>query len=705
MATSKKSVAKAAPKKAAKSVASSEEKTATKSVKSSLDGIPGITPKKRKALEEMGISTPMDLVQHLPRRYVDRTQVRQISAVHEGDDVLLDVKLGSVNLAYGKRDRLVVQARDATGSIELIWFGGARWIANRLQAGMRLLVFGNITRFRGLQMVHPEYEVLSDGDEAKGAIFPVYPLSQGLRDAKIDHRTLQQMALGAMAKLKVDEIIPDCLRGASATPRNERIIRIHKPESVAQSQAYLLHEQASLWFPTLARLRRRKRDLIGRGRQFPPSVKLRQAVEQALPFSLHESQAQAVDLLEQRFSTGNQTHVLLQGDVGSGKTLVCLLAACPVLEAGAQAAILAPTEVLARQHLETFRKWLAPHDIPVLYFAAGQSREERAQALNRLAHGRAAVAVGTHALFSDDVVFRDLAMVVFDEQHRFGVGQRQKLVAKGTYPHVVAASATPIPRSLLLGAHGDMEVTEVRGRPGNRKSVRSRVVAPAKVPDMLSWIKKELGEGQKLFWVVPRVDESEEGASIASAAERLQNLLGNQVVGVLHGRMDGSEQNEAIDGLRQGRIKALVCTTVVEVGVDVPDCDLMVIEHPEFFGLAQLHQLRGRVGRGGGQGWCFLVPGNEEKLERLQRFAQTEDGFEIAEIDMEERGAGDLEGSVQSGGALGRSGLLKEHLGLLEKWRDGIDKILTGELALSPAETQRLDDWYADDKLGEALTG
>ncbi len=664
-----------------------------------------MTPKRRKALEEFGIHTPLELVQHLPRRYVDRTQVKQIAAVQEGDDALLDVTLASVKLAHGNRDRLVVQARDATGNIELIWFGGARWIANRLQTGMRLLVFGNITRFRGLQMVHPEYEVLVEGEEAKGSIFPIYPLSQGLRDAKIDHRSLQQMILGALGTIKIDEILPDCLRGATTTPRPERLIRIHKADSIAQSQTYLLHEQALLWFPTLARLRRRKRDLIGRGRTFLQSTKLRPAIEQALPFTLHPSQAEAVNLLEGRFSTGDQTHILLQGDVGSGKTLVCLLAACPVLEAGAQAAVLAPTEVLARQHLETFRKWLTPHDIPVLYFAAGQTREERVRALDRLANGRAAVAVGTHALFSDDVLFRDLALVVFDEQHRFGVGQRQKLVAKGKFPHVIAASATPIPRSLLLGAHGDMDVTEVRGMPGNRKTVRSRVVPPAKVPEMLSWIRKGLGEGQKLFWVVPRVDESEEGASIISASERLQKLLGEDAVGVLHGRMDGPEQNEAIDGLRQGRIRALVCTTVVEVGVDIPDCDLMVIEHPEFFGLAQLHQLRGRVGRGGGQGWCFLIPGDEDKVERLQRFAQTEDGFEIAEIDLEERGAGDLEGSSQSGGALGRSGLLKEHLGLLERWRDGIDQILARELPLTPTESERLEMWFADDKLGEALTG
>jgi ATP-dependent DNA helicase RecG len=467
----------------------------------------------------------------------------------------------------------------------------------------------------------------------------------------------------------------------------------------------LLHEQAAQWFPVLVRLRKRRRDLSGRGRRFPSSTRLRPSVESELPFRLHKSQEAAVDFLEGRFSGGDQAHVLLQGDVGSGKTLVCLLAACPVLEGGAQVAVLAPTEVLARQHLSTFRKWLSPLDVPVLYFAAAQSREERIQALSRLAHGRAAVAVGTHALLSDEVVFRDLALVVFDEQHRFGVAQRQKLVSKGDFPHVVAASATPIPRTLLLGAHGDMEVLEVRGRPGDRLPVRCRVVSPEKHADMLSWIRGELSGGQKLFWVVPRVDESEEGASVAGAAERLRRYLGEEHVGILHGRMDGPEQVAAIDALRDGSIRALVCTTVVEVGVDIPDCDLMVIEHPEFFGLAQLHQLRGRVGRGGGQGWCFLLPADEEKVERLKRFAATEDGFEIADIDLEERGAGDLEGSVQSGGGLGRAGLLQEHIGLLERWRDGVDRILSGSLALDDAERKRMDAWLSDDKLGEALTG
>ena len=670
-----------------------------------LDAIAGMTPRRRKALVEAGLETPLALVEHLPRRYIDRTVVSRISEVRDGEEILLDVHLTSVRLLHGRRELLTATARDATGTIELLWFGGARWIAKRLEAGMRLLVSGTVTRFRTLQIVHPEFEVLAEGEEAKGSVIPVYRLTQALREARVDHRVVQQLALAALARVDVQEILPNCLRSEASLGRRERILRIHRPESIAQSQALLLHEQAAQWFPVLVRLRKRRRDLAGRGRRFPASTRLRAAVESELPFRLHESQAAAVDVLESRLSGGDQAHVLLQGDVGSGKTLVCLLAACPVLEGGAQVAVLAPTEVLARQHLSTFRRWLAPLDIPVLYFAAGQSREERVQALSRLAHGRAAVAVGTHALLSDEVVFRDLALVVFDEQHRFGVGQRQKLVGKGTFPHVVAASATPIPRTLLLGAHGDMEVLEVRGRPGNRLPVRCRVVSPDKHADMLSWIRGELEKGQKLFWVVPRVDESEEGASIASAAERLRNLLGEQHVGVLHGRMDGPEQAAAIDALRDGSIRALVCTTVVEVGVDIPDCDLMVIEHPEFFGLAQLHQLRGRVGRGGGQGWCFLLPADEEKVERLKKFAATEDGFEIAEIDMEERGAGDLEGSNQSGGGLGRAGLLQEHIGLLERWREGADRILSGDLPLDEAERTRLDGWLSDDKLGDALTG
>ena len=664
-----------------------------------------MTPRRRKALSESGLGTPLSLAEHLPRRYIDRTVVRSISEIQDGEEVLLEVRLVSVRLVHGRRERLTATARDATGGIELLWFGGARWIAKRLESGMRILVSGTVTRFRNLQIVHPEFELLAEGEEAKGSVIPVYRLTQALREARIDHRAMQQMALASLAGADIDEILPACLRSGTSLPRRERILRIHRPENLAQSQALLLHEQAAQWFPVLVRLRKRRRDLSGRGRRFPSSARLRPSVESELPFRLHASQAAAVDVLEDRISGGDQAHVLLQGDVGSGKTLVCLLAACPVLEGGAQVAVLAPTEVLARQHLSTFRRWLSPLDVPVLYFAAAQSREERVQALSRLAHGRAAVAIGTHALLSDEVVFRDLALVVFDEQHRFGVSQRQKLVSKGAFPHVVAASATPIPRTLLLGAHGDMEVLEVRGRPGDRLPVRCRVVSPERQADMLSWIRGELSGGQKLFWVVPRVDESEEGASVAGAAERLRLFLGEENVGVLHGRMDGPEQVAAIDALRGGSIRALVCTTVVEVGVDIPDCDLMVIEHPEFFGLAQLHQLRGRVGRGGGQGWCFLLPADEEKVDRLKRFAATEDGFEIADIDLEERGAGDLEGSVQSGGGLGRAGLLQEHIGLLERWRDGVDRILSGSLPLDEAERKRLDAWLSDDRLGDALTG
>lgn len=651
------------------------------------------------------MDTPRAILEHLPRRYLDRTTIGKAALVQDGDEAVLDVRLTSVRLSHGRRDRLVATARDQTGAIELLWFGGARWLAKRLEAGMRLLVSGTVSRFRGFQIVHPEFEILQDGEEAKGSVIPVYRLSQALREAKIDHRAIQQLALASLARCPQEEILPACLRSGNAMARAERLLRIHRPESLAQSQALLLHEQAAQWFPTLARLRRRKRDLVGRGRQFPASISLRPAVEKALPFSLHPSQREAVDLLERRIASGDQAHMLLQGDVGSGKTLVCLLGACAALEAGAQVAVLAPTEVLARQHLSTFRRLLSPLDVPVLYFASGVGREERASALSRLAHGRAAVAVGTHALLTEDVVFRDLAMVIFDEQHRFGVGQRQKLAAKGAHPHVVAASATPIPRSLLLGAHGDMEVLEVRGKPGNRLPIRTRVVVPDKLQDMLSWLKQELSNGAKLFWVVPRVDESEEAASVEGSAERLRKVLGAEKVGILHGRMDGPEQNAAIDALRDGSIRALVSTTVVEVGVDVPDADLMVVEHPEYFGLAQLHQLRGRVGRGGGQGWCFLLPADEDKLERLRRFAATEDGFEIAEIDMEERGAGDLEGAVQSGGSLGRAGLLKEHIGLLDRWRDGMDQILSGELELSVAERERIEVWFADARMGEALTG
>lgn len=680
--------------------------TAKAKTKSPLEEL-GLSPTRRKALAASGLDSFQALVENLPRRYLDRTRLQSLSECAEGEEIVAEVRVVLANLVRGRRDRLVVRVTDPVGaSADLVWFHSARWLAPRFKPGLRMIVTGRPTFFMGkAQIVHPEWEELSDDEDAKGSIVPVYRLNQALRDAKVDHRLLQKLALDALNRHSPREILPACIRSGDSTPRAVRIARIHRPEGLAQSQAYLLHEQAASWYPTLVRLRKRRRDLSGRGRVFAPSARLAPAVLAKLPFALHDSQREAVEHLARRMASGDQIHVLLQGDVGSGKTLVCLLASCGVLEAGAQVALLAPTEVLARQHLSTFRRWLAPEGIQVLYLAAGQTREERNHALVQMAHGGPCVVVGTHSLLSDDVAFRDLGLVLFDEQHRFGVGQRRLLAAKGRDVHVVAASATPIPRSLLLGAHGDVEVLEVRGMPSNRKPIRSRVVAPAKVPDMLGWIRTEIDKGGKLFWVVPRIDESEDGASVDVSAERLEGALGAARVGRLTGRMDGPAQNAAIEALRDGSVRALVSTTVVEVGVDVPDADLIVIEHAEMFGLAQLHQLRGRVGRGGGEAWCFLLPANEEKIERLRRFAETLDGFQIAELDLEDRGAGDLEGTDQSGGSLGRAGLLQEHVGLLERWRDKVDQILSGALELSPEEEERMAEWFADERLGEPIAG
>lgn len=685
----------------------SPEPTRTRNREKSPLEILGLSPARRKALASVGLESFAALAENLPRRYLDRTRLQSLSECVEGEEIVAEVRVLSANLVHGRRDRLVVKVCDPSGrTADLVWFHSARWLAPRFRAGLRLIATGRPTFFQGKpQIVHPEWEELAENEEAKGAIVPVYRLSQSLRDAKVDHRLLQSIASQALNHHVPAEILPACLRSSETTPRPLRLARIHRPESLAQAQAFLLHEQAASWFPSLARLRKRRQDLSGRGRAFPPSTRLAPGILQRLPFSLHDSQREAVERLETRMSSKDQIHVLLQGDVGSGKTLVCLLGACGVLESGAQVALMAPTEVLARQHLETFRKWLSPEGVEVLYLAAGQSRDERNHALLRMAHGGACVAVGTHSLLSDDVVFKDLGLVVFDEQHRFGVGQRRQLTGKGSHPHVVAASATPIPRSLLLGAHGDVEVLEVRGLPGNRQPIRSRVVMPGRTDDMLSWLRGEIDRGEKLFWVVPRIDESEDGASVDVSAEKLRNTLGASRVGTLTGRMDGPQQNEAISALRDGTIRALVSTTVVEVGVDVPDANLIVLEHAEMFGLAQLHQLRGRVGRGGGAAWCFLLPGNEEKVERLRRFADTLDGFQIAEIDLEERGAGDLEGTEQSGGSLGRSGLLQEHIGLLERWREGVDRILAGQETLTPEEQTRFQEWFADDRLGEPVAG
>jgi ATP-dependent DNA helicase RecG len=665
-----------------------------------------LSPRRRKALREAGLDAPMALVGNLPRKLLDRTRLQKISEALDGEELLCEARLRRIRMASGRRERLLAEAFDDSGALELVWFIHARWISQQLREGMRVLLWGKVGWFRGPQMVHPSYEELPEGQEARGRIQPVYSLTQALREAKVDQPLLQKLALSAFNHCTPEEILPEALRPDKSLSRCEKLHRIHQPESLQQSQMFLLQEQALEWFPTLVRLRKRKRDLAGRGRSFPRRPDLEARALQELGFSLHEGQAAAVATIAGRISQGDQAHVLLQGDVGSGKTAICLLACLGVLAVGAQVAILAPTEVLSKQHLSTFRRVLAPLGIPVLQLTGGQPRSDRQTVLNRLAHGGACVAVGTHALLSEDVRFRDLALVVVDEQHRFGVGQRQALSAKGENPHLIVASATPIPRSLQLAAYGDMETVEVRSRPSGRLPVLSRMVPPAKRSGMMEWLHAQLAAGEKLFWVVPRVEDSEEGiASIEAAQETLTESFPEFGLQVLHGRMEGPEQIEAIDRFRSSQARILLCTTVVEVGVDIPDANLMVIDHAGNFGLAQLHQLRGRVGRGGGQGWCFLLPDREDKTERLRAFAACQDGFDIAELDLEERGGGNLEGSDQSGGGLGRSGLLKEHLGLLERWRDGVDAILEGRTGLSEVERKRWEGWIAEDTLGASLTG
>ena len=665
-----------------------------------------LSPRRRKALREAGLDTPATLVANLPRKLLDRTRLQKVTEAVEGEELLCEVRLRRIRMASGRRERLLAEAYDDSGVLELVWFIHARWISQQLREGMRVLLWGKVSWFRGPQMVHPSYEELPEGQEARGRVQPVYPLTQALREAKVDQPILQKLTLSAFNYHTPEEILPEVLRPDKSLSRCEKLRRIHQPESLQQSQMFLMQEQALEWFPTLVRLRKRKRDLSGRGRVFPRRPDLEAIALQGLGFSLHEGQAAAVETIANRLSQGDQAHVLLQGDVGSGKTAICLLTALGVLAAGSQVALLAPTEVLSKQHLATFRRILEPLEIPVLQLTGGQPRSDRQVVLNRLAHGGACVAVGTHALLSEDVQFRDLALVVVDEQHRFGVGQRQALVSKGDRPHLIVASATPIPRSLQLAAYGDMETVEVRSQPSGRLPVHTRMVPPAKRPGMDEWLRGQLAAGEKLFWVVPRVEDSEEGvASIEAAQETLARTFPEFELQALHGRMEGPEQIEAIDRFRRSQAQILLCTTVVEVGVDIPDANLMVIDHAGNFGLAQLHQLRGRVGRGGGQGWCFLLPDREDKAERLRAFATCQDGFDIAELDLEERGGGNLEGSDQSGGGLGRSGLMKEHLGLLERWRDGVDAILEGRSEISEAERERWQRWIADDALGESLTG
>jgi len=655
-----------------------------------LETLPGIGPKAAKALQALGVERPKDLLYLLPHSGVDRALRTSVRDVTPPATLTVEVEVGSHIPPRSRGRPYRVHVRDRKLEFQLVFFHArADYLQKLLPTGQRRLVSGKVELFDGVaQIVHPDHVLRIEEAGEIPAYEPVYPLSAGLTQ-----RVVAKAVAGAMTRLPaVAEWIDWGLKAREGWPDWATALQaVHAPTGAAelafthparQRLAYdeLFAHQLMLSIAR-ANLRRAKGvATVGDGR-------LRAKVLESLPYVPTGAQVRAVAEIAADMAAPLRMNRLLQGDVGAGKTLVAFQALMMAVEAGGQGVMMAPTEILARQHFEGLAPLARAAGVRLELLTGRDRGAERAMKLEDLAMGRIPVLVGTHAVFQKDVEFRDLRLAVVDEQHRFGVAQRMELGSKGAAVDVLVMTATPIPRSLALATHGDMDVSILDEKPAGRKPIRTAMVSSERLDEVAEHLRKAVAEGQQAYWVCPLVEESEV-VDYASAEERFRSLraaLGDRV-GLVHGQMPPAEKDAAMARFVAGETSVLVATTVIEVGVNVPNATIMVIEQAETFGLAQLHQLRGRVGRGEAASTCLLLyqaPLNETGRRRLTTIRDTEDGFRIAEEDLAMRGAGDLIGTAQSGLPRFRVADLERQAGLMALAQSDARKLMNDDPGLS----------------------
>jgi ATP-dependent DNA helicase RecG len=631
----------------------------------------GVGPSVKQRLQALGLETLQDLLFHLPLRYEDRTHLTPLAQLKPGQSALIAARIERVDVRFAGRRSLLVSVTEGSGRLLLRFFHFSGEQQRRLQVpGQWLRAYGEVRLGRqGLEIVHPEYQLVTDEAAARTVIpvlTPVYPATVGLQQARLRNLIAQALRLleqpGSLQDLLPEEILVDrrlprlveALQLLHAPPVGADISALQTGQHPAQRR--LAFEELLAHQLGLRQLRRRIQSqraagCVGDGR-------LRERFVGNLPFQLTAAQRQVSEEVLADLARDRPMLRLVQGDVGAGKTVVAAVAALAVIEAGQQAVLMAPTELLAEQHFQNFSRWLEPLGVGVALCSGRQSKAERQRTLEALVTGAAAFAVGTHALFQDDVEFAQLGLVIVDEQHRFGVDQRMALRAKGVksglHPHQLVMTATPIPRTLAMSLHADLDVSVIDQLPPGRTPVSTVALPDSRRADVLERVAAACKGGRQAYWVCTIIEESD--TLVAQAAEdtaaHLREELPKLRIGLVHGRLKASEKDQLMRAFKLGELDLLVATTVIEVGVDVPNASLMIIENAERLGLSQLHQLRGRVGRGATQSHCVLVyhpPLSDMAEARLRVMRETTDGFLIAQRDLELRGPGEILGTQQTG--------------------------------------------------------
>ena len=619
----------------------------------------GVGPKRAVALKKNGIFTFGDIIKHYPRKYLDRTNVKKIKDLKVAEQAVVIGKVVTFRFKKTfKRNLFELIVDDGTGQISCLWFNGVSWICDKFTEGDIIAIFGKVEYRNGYSIIHPEFDKIDGSSDLlnTGKIIPVYSSTSELKSVGLDSKGFRKIILNALQKVNselTEFLTPEIISQENLISHIEAVKEIHDPKNknLLDKAIHRIKFEEHFFFQILMAMRKKK-NTESNGRQFLKRGQILKKVYHSLPFKLTRSQIEVLKEIRQDLSSSNVMNRLLQGDVGCGKTVVAALSSAIVVDNNAQVAILAPTEILAEQHFKSFKNYFKDTNVSVDLLIGKMNLKKKTELIEKISDTRTNIVVGTHALLQENVVFKDLGLIIIDEQHRFGVSHRKKIVDKGINADILSMTATPIPRTLAITIHGDMDISIINELPKNRPDVLTKVISQSEINETYEFMKREMSKNNQCFIVYPIIEESEKldlRAASTAYTHLKNNIFEHFNVGYIDGRMKKEDRDAEMIKFSNKIIKCLISTTVIEVGIDIPSATVMVIENADRFGLSQLHQLRGRIGRGNKSSFCFLVKSKDDTTKRLKILEKTRDGFLIADEDLKIRGPGEFFGTRQHG--------------------------------------------------------
>tara|TARA_Y100001980_G_C14555912_1_gene345652 strand:+ start:4249 stop:6336 length:2088 start_codon:yes stop_codon:yes gene_type:complete len=619
----------------------------------------GVGPKRAVALKKNGIFTFGDIIKHYPRKYLDRTNVKKIKDLKVAEQAVVIGKVVTFRFKKTfKRNLFELIIDDGTGQISCLWFNGVSWICDKFTEGDSIAIFGKVEYRNGYSIIHPEFDKIDGSSDLlnTGKIIPVYSSTSELKSVGLDSKGFRKIILNALQKVNselTEFLTPEIISQENLISHIEAVKEIHDPKNknLLDKAIHRIKFEEHFFFQILMAMRKKK-NTESNGRQFLKRGQILKKVYHSLPFKLTRSQIEVLKEIRQDLSSSNVMNRLLQGDVGCGKTVVAALSSAIVVDNNAQVAILAPTEILAEQHFKSFKNYFKDTNVSVDLLIGKMNLKKKTELIEKISDTRTNIVVGTHALLQENVVFKDLGLIIIDEQHRFGVSHRKKIVDKGINADILSMTATPIPRTLAITIHGDMDISIINELPKNRPDVLTKVISQSEINETYEFMKREMSKNNQCFIVYPIIEESEKldlRAASTAYTHLKNNIFEHFNVGYIDGRMKKEDRDTEMIKFSNKIIKCLISTTVIEVGIDIPSATVMVIENADRFGLSQLHQLRGRIGRGNKSSFCFLVKSKDDTTKRLKILEKTRDGFLIADEDLKIRGPGEFFGTRQHG--------------------------------------------------------